>query len=164
MSQGEGAREAAGAAGAGSGPGSPGRRTVLEWLIGGFLSLWGLAAALVGVSFLKAPSAEERHSEGRVKCGPFSSLPVGGGRLIRHGAGPLIVVRASETQVQAFSAICTHLRCVLQWDEKSQTVLCPCHAGAFDRRGNVLSGPPSIPLRQYPADVRADEIVVHLLG
>jgi cytochrome b6-f complex iron-sulfur subunit len=140
------------------------RRRFLEWLIGGFLSLWGLGAALVGVSFLKAPGAERRPSEGRVKCGSLSSLPVGAARFIRHGAGPLLVVRASEDQVQAFSAICTHLRCVLEWDEETRTILCPCHAGAFDRRGNVLSGPPTRPLRQYAAEVRADEIVVHLLG
>jgi cytochrome b6-f complex iron-sulfur subunit len=140
------------------------RRTFLEWLIGGFLSLWGVGAAVVGVSFLKAPGVEERPSEGRVNGGSFSSLPVGAARFIRHGSGPLLVVRASEDQVQAFSAICTHLRCVLEWDEETQAILCPCHAGAFDRRGNVLSGPPTRPLRQYPAEVRADEIVVHLLG
>ena len=150
--------------GQGAGPSPAVRRTFLEWLIGGFLSLWGLGAAVVGVSFLKAPGAEERPSEGRVSGGSFSSLPVGAARLIRHGAGPLLVVRASEDQVQAFSAICTHLRCVLAWDEETQTILCPCHAGAFDRRGNVLSGPPTRPLPQYTAEVRADEIVVHLLG
>jgi cytochrome b6-f complex iron-sulfur subunit len=140
------------------------RRSVLEWLIGGFLSLWGLGVAAVVASFLKAPGAEERPSEGRVKCGTLSSLPIGSARFIRHGAGPLLVVRASDTEVQAFSAICTHLRCVLEWDEATKTILCPCHAGVFDRHGNVLSGPPTRRLRQYEADVRADEIVVRLLG
>ena len=140
------------------------RRRFLEWMIGAFLSLWGLGAAAVAISFLKAPGAEERPSEGRVRCGSFSALPVGGARFIRHGAGPLLVVRASVTEVQAFSAICTHLRCVLEWDEETKTILCPCHAGSFDRRGNVLSGPPTRPLRQYTAEVRADEIVVRLLG
>jgi cytochrome b6-f complex iron-sulfur subunit len=137
------------------------RRSALRWLIGGFLSLWGLAAAGVGISFLKAPEAEKRPAEGVVKCGAFSSLPVGEVRFIRHGKEPLLVVRASETQVLALSAICTHLRCVLKWDGTTKTILCPCHAGAFDRSGNVLSGPPNRPLSQYPAEVRADEIIVH---
>jgi len=144
--------------------GPTGRRRFLEWLIRGFLSLWGLGAAAVAVSFLKAPGAEERPSEGRVKCGSLSSLPVGSARFIRHGTGPLLIVRATTDQVQAFSAICTHLRCVLQWEEETRRILCPCHGGAFDRRGNVLSGPPTRSLPQYPAEVRADEIVVHLLG
>lgn len=146
-------------------PGGPAmRRTFLEWLIGGFLSLWGVGAAAVGVAFLKAPGAERRPSEGRVECGSLSSLPVGAARFVRHGAGPLLVVRVSDDQVQAFSAVCTHLRCILRWDDETRTIPCPCHDGRFDRHGNVLSGPPTRPLRQYAAEVRADEIVVHLLG
>jgi len=140
------------------------RRSILEWMVRGFLSLWALGAAAVGISFLKAPHAEKRPSEGRVRCGTLSSLPVGSARFVRHGAGPLIVVRATESQIQAFSAICTHLRCVLEWDDSSQQIRCPCHAGAFDRRGNVLSGPPTRPLHEYDVEVRADEIVVHLMG
>jgi len=155
--------EVPGAEGAGPIP-RPRRRAFLEWLIGGFLSLWGIGAAAVGISFLKAPGAEKRPSEGRVKCGPLASLPVGAARFIRHGTGPLLVVRAGDDQVQAFSAVCTHLRCVLRWDEATQAILCPCHAGSFDRRGNVLSGPPARSLRQYPAEVRGGEIVVHLLS
>ena len=133
---------------------------MLRWLVRGFLSLWGLAAAGVGISFLKAPESGERPSQNRVKCGALSSLPVGSARFIRHGTEPLFVVRASETEVVALSAICTHLRCVLQWNEASGTIRCPCHAGSFDRSGNVLSGPPPRPLRTHPAEVRADEIIV----
>ena len=138
------------------------RRSVLRWLMGSFLSLWGLGAAAVGISFLKAPDSEKRPSEGLVKCGNFSGLPVGAARFIRHGTSPLLVIRASETQVQAFPAICTHLRCVLKWNEETKTILCPCHAGSFDRNGNVLSGPPPRPLRRYSVEVRADEIIVRL--
>jgi cytochrome b6-f complex iron-sulfur subunit len=141
-----------------------GRRAFLQLLIRGFLSLWGLGAAAVGISFLKVPEAEKRPSEGRVECGSLSSLAVGSARFISHGTGSLLVVRASPTEVLAFSAICTHLRCVLEWDDATKEIQCPCHAGAFDRHGNVLAGPPPRALRQYATEVRADEIVVHLLG
>ncbi|HKY31094.1 MAG TPA: Rieske (2Fe-2S) protein [Candidatus Polarisedimenticolia bacterium] len=124
--------------------------------------MWGLAAAGVGLSFLRAPSAGHRPSEGTVRCGPFSTLAIGEGRFVPHGARPLFVVRASESEVLALSAVCTHLHCVLRWDPGSRTIQCPCHAGAFDRSGAVLSGPPSRPLPQLEADVRADEIVVHV--
>jgi cytochrome b6-f complex iron-sulfur subunit len=142
------------------GPG-PGRRAVLRWLIRGFLSLWGLGAAALGISFLKAPEPEKRPGEGLIRCGPFSSLAVGEARFVRHGSVPLFVVRASETEVLALSATCTHLRCVLKWNTAAGAIQCPCHAGSFDRSGNVLSGPPSRPLPHYPAEVRADEIIVH---
>jgi Rieske Fe-S protein len=136
------------------------RRTALRWLVKGFLSLWALGAAAVGVSFLKAPEEEKRPSEGQVRCGSFSSLAVGEARLVRHGSDPIYVIRVSDTQVLALPAVCTHLRCVLKWNAPTQTFLCPCHNGAFDRNGNVLSGPPIRPLAPYRAEVQADEVVV----
>lgn len=136
------------------------RRTALTWLIRGFLSLWGLGAAALGAAFLKAPASERRGEQGRVRCGALSALPVGDARLVRHGAQPLYVVRTSATEVVALSAVCTHMRCIIKWDRDTRTFLCPCHAGAFDRSGNVLSGPPKRALAQYAAEIRADEIVV----
>jgi cytochrome b6-f complex iron-sulfur subunit len=143
--------------------GSPAaRRTFLGWLMKGFLSLWALGAAAMGVMFLRAPDSERRPGERTVKCGPIGSLPVGEARFVRHGTEPLFVVRASESEVVALSAVCSHLRCVLRWNEASKTILCPCHAGAFDREGNVLSGPPRRPLDRYAAEIRAGEIIVRI--
>jgi cytochrome b6-f complex iron-sulfur subunit len=144
-----------------TGEGLP-RRGALGYLIRGFLSLWGLGAAAVGISFLKAPAAERRPTEGVIRCGPFAALAVGEARFVRHGSEPFYVVRVSETQVLALPAVCTHLRCVLKWDRPSQSFLCPCHDGAFDRQGNVLSGPPRRPLVPYRAEVQGGEIVVRL--
>ena len=137
-----------------------GRRGALRWMIRGFLSLWGLGAAGVGISFLRAPETERRPGGGLIKCGPLTTLPVGDARLVRHGAEPVLVVRVSETEVLGLSAVCTHMKCVLTWDQPTGTILCPCHAGAFDRTGNVLSGPPPRPLPELPVEIRADEIVV----
>src|SRR5262249_9658990 len=127
-----------------------------------FLSLWGLGAAGVAISFLKTPEASRRPAEGQVRCGPFSTLPEGSARFVRHGTEPFFVLRVSQDQVVALSAICTHLRCVLSWDDAPRIIQCPGHAGSFDRNGNVLSGPPTRALRQLSAEVRSDEIVVHL--
>ncbi len=137
------------------------RRGVLIWLSRGFLALWAPAAAGVAASFLKAPSPEHRPGERAIHAGALSSLPVGDARFVHHGNDPIFVVRVSEVQVLAVSAICTHMRCVLKWDRDTSTFQCPCHDGSFDRKGNVLSGPPKKPLPHYPAEVRADEIVVH---
>jgi cytochrome b6-f complex iron-sulfur subunit len=137
---------------------SGGRRTALKWLTRGFLSLWGLGAAAVGLTFLRAPTSEKRPGESVVRGGTLSSLPVGGARFVAHGAEPLFLVRASETEVIALSAICTHLRCTLRWDETNGRIVCPCHAGTFDRSGNVVSGPAKRPLPQHRVEVRDDEI------
>jgi cytochrome b6-f complex iron-sulfur subunit len=137
------------------------RRGALAWLTRAFLALWIPAAGAVGASFLKAPSSENRPGERQVRAGTFSSLPVGEARMVRHGSEPFFVVRTSQTQVIAVSAICTHLRCVLRWERDPGIFHCPCHDGTFDRGGNVLSGPPKKPLPRYAAEVRADEIIVH---
>ncbi|HEY7728913.1 MAG TPA: Rieske (2Fe-2S) protein [Candidatus Eisenbacteria bacterium] len=137
------------------------RRSALVWLTRAFLALWVPAAGAVAAAFLKAPSPESRPGERQVRGGTFSSLAVGEARMVRHGSEPFFVVRASEGQVVAVSAVCTHLRCVLRWERDSGLFRCPCHDGAFDRAGNVLSGPPKKPLRQFPAEVRGDEIIVH---
>lgn len=140
----------------------PPRRTALRWLIRGFLSLWGFGAAALGVAFLRSPSPERRPGERLIRCGPFASLAPGEARFVRHGSEPFFVVRASETEVLALSAICTHRRCVLEWSPATRTLVCPCHAGAFDRAGNVLSGPPPRPLQRYAAEVRGDEVIVRI--
>ena len=137
------------------------RRGALIWLGRAFLALWVPAAGAVAASFLKAPSSERRPGERRLNCGTLSTLAVGEARFVRHGAEPLFVVRLGEAKVLAVSAICTHVRCVLRWNRENGTFLCPCHDGAFDKTGNVLSGPPKKPLRQYPADIRSDEIIVY---
>lgn len=139
----------------------PERRGLLVWLTRGFLALWIPAAAGVAASFLKAPSKEDRPGERQFRAGSLSSIAVGDARFVRHGTEPVFVVRVSQAQVLAVSAICTHMHCVLKWSRESGTFQCPCHDGQFDRSGNVLSGPPKKPLRQYVTEVRADEIVVH---
>lgn len=140
----------------------PGRRVALRWLIRGFLSLWAVGGAFLGISFLRLPGTERRPGRGRVNCGPLQTLAVGEARFVRHGEQPIFVVRASEKEVVAMSAVCTHLRCILKWDQGTGTFLCPCHAGSFDRGGNVLSGPPNRPLARHRAEVRSGEIVVTL--
>ncbi|MEE9218638.1 MAG: Rieske (2Fe-2S) protein [Acidobacteriota bacterium] len=141
-----------------------GRRSILQWLGRIFLSLWGVGFVAVVLSFLKVPKTRMERAGGQrtLRAGALDDLAVGAGLLIRHGAQPILVVRPRPDQLVALSGICTHLRCVLRWDGERSTVVCPCHAGAFDLNGNVLSGPPNQPLKSYQAEVRGGVIYVHL--
>jgi cytochrome b6-f complex iron-sulfur subunit len=138
------------------------RRGVLVWLVRGFLSLWALGVAGVAAAFLKPPDDRDRPGEGVIRCGTLSSLPVGDARFVRHGESPIFVVRPTETELIALPAVCTHMRCILKWNRPGKSFLCPCHAGAFDQSGNVISGPPPRALAHLRADVHADEIVVRV--
>lgn len=63
----------------------------------------------------------------------------------------LYVRRIESDRLIAFSAVCTHLGCIVTWDEDKGLFRCPCHDGRFDVDGRVLGGPPPGPLRQHAA-------------
>jgi len=59
------------------------------------------------------------------------------------------VKREKEGQIVAISAGCTHLGCIVTWDEAKKIFKCPCHDGRFDVDGRVISGPPPAPLKRH---------------
>ena len=137
------------------------RRRVLSWLVRSFLSLWGLAGAGVVFSFLKSPRVDSAVDR-IVRAGSFSQLAVGEARLVRHGSRPLYLLKVSQEEVVALSAVCTHRQCVLDWSRERKVFVCPCHAGVFDASGQVASGLPRRRLEQYRTSVRGNEILIYL--
>jgi cytochrome b6-f complex iron-sulfur subunit len=76
-----------------------------------------------------------------------------------HGQ-PAVVLQPSPGRIVAFSAVCTHLGCVIQWQANKGEFLCPCHAGRFGIDGKVLGGPPPKPLKEFPVTLEDDQILV----
>ena len=143
--------------------GDPGeRRQFLKWLSGGFLSLWALGGAAALAAYLKAPDRSEASSERVVNVGPLEALRVGEARLVQHGITPFYVLRLDATRVVALSAVCTHMRCILNFDRERKGLLCPCHDGRFDLNGNVISGLPQRPLPSYEVQTRAGDVFVRV--
>ena len=62
--------------------------------------------------------------------------------------------------MRAFTAICTHLNCTVQYRADLDHIWCACHDGHYDINGKNISGPPPRPLEQYVVNVRGDDIVV----
>ena len=90
---------------------------------------------------------------------PLSELPEGGVKYITYGGVETIVVRTRES-TKAFSLVCTHLGCLVEWRENEKEFYCPCHDGYFDQFGEVVSGPPPVPLEQFPVRVENDTVIV----
>jgi cytochrome b6-f complex iron-sulfur subunit len=147
---------------AGNDRASESRRNFLIWLARSFVSLWGLGFLWITLGFLKPPKSRRSVAETVLRLGPVDSLPVGGALLVRHRREPIYVVRTDEATLVGLSAACTHIHCILTWDEREQRLLCPCHNGAFDVNGNVVGGPPPRPLKRYQVDTRLGQIYVHL--
>lgn len=75
------------------------------------------------------------------------SLAPGEGVIVRHGLHLLAVHRDDQGTLQARSAKCTHLGCVVRWNGVEKTWDCPCHGSRFGRGGEVLNGPATTGLK-----------------
>lgn len=90
---------------------------------------------------------------------PLSDLPVGGTKGLLYGGSPVLVLRTPES-IRAFSLICTHLGCIVEWQPDKKEFYCPCHDGRFDEFGEVISGPPPVPLEEIPVALENDQITI----
>ncbi len=88
-----------------------------------------------------------------------SELPVGKAKEITISKKPVFVIRL-ESGYRVYSGVCTHLGCIVRWEEDKQRFYCPCHKGIFDKDGNVVSGPPPRPLDQF--EVKVENKLVYI--
>jgi cytochrome b6-f complex iron-sulfur subunit len=135
------------------------RRSLLRWLLGS-----GFIASIVSflypaVKFMNPPEVPEA-STNEVAAGKVQDLRPNTGKIVKFGSRPALLVRVSDTEWRAFSAICTHLNCTVQFQDSTHQIWCACHNGLYDLNGRVVSGPPPKPLEQYTVHVRGDELVI----
>jgi cytochrome b6-f complex iron-sulfur subunit len=70
----------------------------------------------------------------------------------------------TEAGFLAISAVCTHLNCIVNWNEMLKKFECPCHGAKFNRNGEVLEGPPPRALDLYKLQIVAGNVVVDRAG
>lgn len=87
-------------------------------------------------------------------------LPLNSAKIFRFGNKPAILINTTQGVLKAFSAVCTHLNCTVQYVKESGHILCACHNGKFDLNGKVISGPPPKSLEEYKVDVVGEDIIV----
>ena len=73
--------------------------------------------------------------------GSIEKVGPGEGRVVASGRRQLAVYRSAEGKVHALSARCTHLGCIVAWNDAEGSWDCPCHGSRFDVDGRVLNGP-----------------------
>jgi cytochrome b6-f complex iron-sulfur subunit len=137
------------------------RRRLITYLLG-----FSVAATLGGVltpviGYLWPPSRASAGGSGRVQVGTTADFPAGQAKVVPVNDKPVIVVNTVQGGIKAFSAICTHLGCIVEWDQGRQFILCPCHDGRFNAvNGAIISGPQPAPLPELALTVEGDAVYV----
>jgi cytochrome b6-f complex iron-sulfur subunit len=107
--------------------------------------------------FFAAPARDAKTKSISIKK---SDVNLGEAREIVLNNKPVIIINRHEKGFVAFSKVCTHLGCLIEYDRGQRRLVCPCHAGTFDLEGNVLSGPPPRPLSVVPLRVEGEFVII----
>lgn len=130
------------------------RRSFLNWFLG--TSLGALVASVLYPVFrFASPPRIPEATTNQVEAGDVSDpvLLDKGFKIVRFGAEPVILLKASDTEYKAFSATCTHLDCIVAYQKDRSRIFCNCHGGIYDLTGKNIGGPPPRPLTAYKVNL-----------
>jgi len=129
----------------------------------GFIRVSSIAAlAVVGVGLGRLfPKKAAAVSAGPAKIIEDSALAVGKIHNFTSKSGSPAVLFKSKTGVYAYSAVCTHEGCTVQYNSASKNLQCGCHGAVFspEKDGKALSGPTNKALPKIKVAVEGAWIV-----
>jgi cytochrome b6-f complex iron-sulfur subunit len=135
------------------------RRSFLEWLIAGCGTVLGGFVLYPVARYLVPPRMPEAATR-RVAAAKKDEIPPGGFKTFPFGDQPGILIRTASGEYRAFSAVCTHLGCTVQFKSQDKAIWCACHNGTYDLEGRNVSGPPPRPLEAYVVREVGDQVFV----
>lgn len=86
----------------------------------------------------------------------FDALGPGEGRVLKIDGHNVAAWREADGTIHAVSAVCTHMGCLVGWNETDRTWDCPCHGSRFALDGAVIHGPAVGPLEPVTAEETAE--------
>jgi len=134
------------------------RRDFLAVAVGGSATAFAVATAYPVVRYLEPP---REPPTGPISVGKLAEFPVGAVRTVLVADRPVFVIRTAD-EVRAFSAICTHLQCVVQYSSEHKRFECPCHGGVYAIDGSNIAGPPPRPLEELTVTIAEGSILVRV--
>jgi len=145
------------------------RRRFIDWLLSRTLTTWLLSTSVGGLllailypagRYVVPPAAGESAAANVTLTFKPEDIPPNGAEIFKFGSRAGILIRTAAGEFRAFSAVCSHLGCIVQYRSDIGHIWCACHNGHFDLNGHVVEGPPPEPLEAYTVNVRGDQIVV----
>jgi cytochrome b6-f complex iron-sulfur subunit len=135
------------------------RRRILNYLLGTSVGATLVAILYPILKFMIPPEIIEA-TQTSVVAGRVNELPPNSGKIFKFGSKPGLLVRTPTGEYKAFSAVCTHLDCIVQYRPDMRLIWCACHNGQYNLSGKNIAGPPPRPLEEYTVNIRGEEIVV----
>ena len=128
------------------------RRSLLNRLWLGLGGLAFLEGTWIATDFLRPKGDRPRTDEaGVITAGPVDRFQPGSVTAFREGK--FYLARLDDGGFLALHRKCTHLGCTVPWVAEQERFVCPCHASAFDIRGEVLSPPAPRALDLFPVRI-----------
>ncbi len=153
-----------------------GRRNFLAIAIGAIGAVIGVVIAIPAVAYVVGPALKRKTSENWVRLGPTSKVELGTptlfktsierqtGWILTEEELSIYILTEDGRDYIALSNVCTHLGCRVRWITDQGQYFCPCHNAAFDKIGQVVSGPPPRPLDRYETKVEDDQLYILVGG
>ena len=130
-------------------PQEPSRRSFLNklWIGLGIFAL--LEFSLLVIAYLRPSKTgvKSGNHETIIEAGPVAEFPLNS--VTAFIRGKFYLCRLEDGGFLAVSRKCTHLGCTVPWLVKEKRFACPCHASAFDIKGEVINPPAPRPLDLY---------------
>ena len=120
----------------------------------------GAGAASASTAPASAASTSSSGTSGNASdvLATTSEIPVGSGKIFT--AEKVVVTQPASGDFKAFSAICTHMGCIVS-KIANGTIDCPCHGSQYSiKNGAVVAGPAPAPLPAQAIKVSGSDIIL----
>jgi len=145
--------------GIGNQPKNESRRRFLDYLLG-TSAVATLGAIFYPIFRFMVPPQITEAQQNSVIAAKSNEIANNSGKIFKFGSKPGIIIRTQTGDLKAFSASCTHLDCIVQYQPETKQIWCACHNGQYDLTGKNVGGPPPRPLEEFTVNVKGDDIVV----
>lgn len=135
-----------------------GRRSFLDFSLGALLSAFAGGVFYPVFRYLSPVKTAPGDREEEKFSLPLAEIPEGTAKTVRYKDAPIVIIHTKGQEVVALSASCTHLGCVVKWNEEAAQLQCPCHGAIFDKYGQVKGGPAPKPLPAFEVRVEDEKI------
>ena len=136
------------------------RRGFVNWLLGTSAAAFLISVFYPVGRYLVPPKTGESTAASVTLSMKPDDVKPNTGQIFKFGNRPAILVRTPTGDLRAFSAVCTHLNCTVQYRADLSHIWCACHNGHFDLGGQNIAGPPPRPLDALVVNARGNQIVV----